>query len=293
MYLPDDLISRNHAVIQRMGDGHYYLIDMGSRNGSFVNDTRVTVPRVLNEGDTISVGTGLLTFHSPASSARQPGQVVEAIDKTRVHFFPRLITVLVIDIRGFTKLAQELDQSVLCNLIAAFFSRSGAIVRARGSWSQKYIGDAIMAVWVHRSAEGGRAEIFSALRASTEIAEMTSKIATEFAFSKPIQVGAGLNTGFASIGNAGTGDDIDFTALGDTVNATFRIESSTKEIGSDLALGKNTYDYLRETAEGGGFFSRFEVSLKGYEDLAAVWGAPFAEVQRLLDTLPEDVTGVG
>src|SRR6266508_4370730 len=64
--VPDDLVSRNHALLQRSESGEFILIDMGSRNGSFVNGCRVSIPAALKDGDTITLGPYSFTFHRPA-----------------------------------------------------------------------------------------------------------------------------------------------------------------------------------------------------------------------------------
>src|SRR5258708_21289619 len=63
--LIDDLVSRNHALIQRMDTGEYFLIDMGSRNGSFVNERRGGNPPAVRGGDPLSGGHGRRFFFNP------------------------------------------------------------------------------------------------------------------------------------------------------------------------------------------------------------------------------------
>jgi adenylate cyclase len=72
----------------------------------------------------------------------------------------------------------------------------------------------------------------------------------------------------------------DYTALGDTVNAAFRLEAATKEIGLGVALGQRTYDELKMAADTP--FSRRQVSLKGYESPTTTWAISFDELQRYL-----------
>ena len=67
--IPDDLVSRNHALLQRAESGGFILIDMGSRNGSFVNGVRVSIPAALKDGDTITLGPYSFTFHQPLDPA--------------------------------------------------------------------------------------------------------------------------------------------------------------------------------------------------------------------------------
>jgi len=63
--LPGELVSRQHALVQRMENGEYCLFDLGSRNGTFLNGTRVTIPVTLNDGDRISLGDFHVSFHCP------------------------------------------------------------------------------------------------------------------------------------------------------------------------------------------------------------------------------------
>jgi adenylate cyclase len=268
-------------MIQLTDSRKYYLIDLGSVNGSFVNGTRVSVPKALKDGDQIRIGENTLTFrrgdaHADTKTAESPLYV-----ETRVLYVPRLITVLVVDIRDFTKLTQQVDQSVLCQAIGTWFRRGGGIMQARGSWAIKYIGDAIMAVWLHQKTGEEQREILGILRAYVELAAASASLAAEFSLPA-FRIGAGINTGMASIGNAGGSGIEDFTAMGDAVNAAFRIESATKETGTDVAIGQNTWDWLQRSFQPEGYFRTYQVELKGYDVPADVWGATLEAAQRFL-----------
>ena len=67
--IADSSVSRNHAIIQRQADG-YYLIDMASRNGCFVNGSRVSIPLILNDGDLLLFGEHELGFQQ--TTAKTP-----------------------------------------------------------------------------------------------------------------------------------------------------------------------------------------------------------------------------
>jgi adenylate cyclase len=281
--LPADSVSRNHAMIQLTDSLKYYLIDLGSVNGSFVNGTRVSVPKALKDGDQIRIGENTLTFrrgdaHADTKTAESPTYVA-----TRVLYVPRLITVLVVDIRDFTKLTQQVDQSVLCQAIGTWFRRGGGIMQARGSWAIKYIGDAIMAVWLHQKTGEEQQEILDILRAYVELAAASASLASEFSLPA-FRIGAGINTGMASIGNAGGSGIEDFTAMGDAVNAAFRIESATKETGVDVAIGRNTCDWLPRSFQPEAYFRPYQVKLKGYDVPADLWGADLETAQRFLSS---------
>jgi adenylate cyclase len=282
--LEDDLISRNHAMIQRMDTGEYFLIDMGSRNGSFVNERRVSTPLALRDGDRLSVGNVRLVFYNPFESSGSFAQP-EDDGATVCHFMQCLVSVLVIDIRGFTTLSQQVDNAVLCQLTGTWFGEADRIMRSHGSAAQKYIGDAVMAVWLHRAKGQEHMEILEILRALAEFSEVTESLGPRFGVAAGLQIGAGLNTGTATVGNTGTNHVTDYTAVGECVNAAFRLESATKGLQTDLCLGKTTSDFLRFWPRAAAYLEEAEVELKGYETPVRTCPATFARLKRFLDSL--------
>jgi adenylate cyclase len=281
--LPADHVSRNHAMIQLTDSHEYYLLDLGSANGTFLDGARVSVPRSLKDGDEIRIGESVLTFHYGGAAAVEIRLAkTQQFGPTRPLYLPKMITVLVADVRDFTKLTQQVDQSVLCQTIGTWFRRGGRIMQDHGSWAVKYIGDAIMSVWLHHSASKEPQEINAIIEAYVELAAASANLATEFNLPCAFRIGCGINTGMASIGNAGGGGIEDFTALGDAVNAAFRIESATKETGVDLAIGRSTCTSLQKSFHPEQYFRAYRVKLKGYDEPADLLGAPLETAQRFL-----------
>ena len=269
-------VSRLHALIQRRDAGDLALVDLGSRNGSFVNGTRVSFPVTLNDKDKLLFGDQQLIFRNPARSEAvlaASGVDLRNEPTTALHT-NSLTTILVVDIRDFTPLARTLPESLLSQTIGTWFLRSGQIVKRQGSWAQKYIGDAVMAVWIHDHPEQVGAEILRVLRAVSEINVATAEISQMLALPAPLRIGAGVNTGLAILGGT------DYTALGDTVNAAFRLESATKAIGLGVAVGESVYREL--TAAARNSFIRRDVELKGYEGSSIAWAISFEALQQLL-----------
>ena len=269
-------VSRLHALIQRRDAGDLALVDLGSRNGSFVNGTRVSFPVTLNDKDKLLFGDQQLIFRNPARSEAvlaASGVDLRNEPTTALHT-NSLTTILVVDIRDFTPLARTLPESLLSQTIGTWFLRSGQIVKRQGSWAQKYIGDAVMAVWIHDHPEQVGADILRVLRAVSEINVATAEISQMLALPAPLRIGAGVNTGLAILGGT------DYTALGDTVNAAFRLESATKGIGLGVAVGESVYRELAVAARNS--FIRRDVELKGYEGSSIAWAISFEALQQLL-----------
>lgn len=283
--LDGDAASRRHAIIQRADTGELYLLDLGSRNGTHVNGQRIATPVVLHHRDEISIGEYRLVFHNPTfaavAGALLPNVPSDGSSATRVMFSERLVSVLVVDIRGFTQLTQRIDQSVLWKLIRRWFADVSKAVRDQGCWSIKYIGDAVMAVWRHEAGRE-REEILAALAAIIEFADSSYALQSKHALPVPLSFGAGLNTGIASVGNAGSGDDTEYTAFGDAVNAAFRIEASTRQINCDVAIGDRTIELLGGEPFAQPYLKEVLVPLKGYDRPAKVWAGSFESLRTLL-----------
>ncbi|MBZ5619196.1 MAG: adenylate/guanylate cyclase domain-containing protein [Acidobacteriia bacterium] len=273
-------VSRLHALIQRRDAGDFSLVDLGSRNGSFVNNHRVSLPVVLNDKDRLIFGDQELAFRNPAYA----GSLVPAVSTddrnaptTQMHTHS-LATIVVVDIRDFTPLAQTVSEALLSQAIGTWFLRVGQVTQRLGSWAQKYIGDAVMAVWVHDNRTQLQAELVRALRAVNEINVATSEISRLLPLPGPLRIGAGVNTGPAILGG------FEYTALGDTVNAAFRLEAATKGLGLGVALGERTFAELGLAPMGP--FQRRQVVLKGYEASKTAWAISFEDLEIFLAQCP-------
>ncbi|MBD1915529.1 MULTISPECIES: adenylate/guanylate cyclase domain-containing protein [Cyanophyceae] len=285
--LPDRWISRNHAMLQEADSGRFYLIDLGSRNGTFVNGRRVSVPVILHDGDLLTFGQTELRFFSPeeaaaASDAPMGGVHGQNATATAMLHVRQLISVMVVDIRDFTVLTRQIDEKILSEAIGTWFRRAGEIIGQYGSWVDKYIGDAVMTVWIHGPEGADQASMIKILQAVSTLAEMTSQLHEQFPLPFPLRIGAGINTGYAMVGNTGSGDRPDYTALGDTVNAAFRLESATKSLGLDIAIGETTYKYLQRSGVDDPCFKHFTVELKGYEEPITTHAATFVDLNKFL-----------
>ena len=269
-------VSRLHALIQRRDTGDFSLVDLGSRNGSFVNSRRVSLPVVLNDQDRLVFGDQELVFNNQANAtatAAAPATDTRNAPTTALHSHT-LTTIVVVDIRDFTPLARSVSEALLSQTIGTWFLRVGQATQRLGSWAQKYIGDAVMAVWIHDNPGGVRADLLRALRAVDDIQAATAEISGALPLPGPLRIGAGVNTGTAILGGT------DYTALGDTVNAAFRLEAATKTIGLGVALGERSFHELALAEESP--FERHEVALKGYESPSTAWAISFEGLRVFL-----------
>ena len=152
------------------------------------------------------------------------------------------ITVMFSDIRGFTSISEKLDAQDLALFLNQYLSDMTRIVFARHGTLDKYIGDAVMAFWGAPFEEAGHAEraCNSALEMMTRVRELQKQWAAQ---GKPkLDIGIGLNTGVASVGNMGSSLRYGYTALGDAVNLSSRLEGLNKEYGTHIIVNESTYE---------------------------------------------------
>ena len=270
-------VSLLHASLHCV-DGNYYLADLNSRNGTMLNGRPVTTPTPLKDGDVIQVGGYEITFHgTPCDTGSS-----EKAFRTHLRVSRSLVTVLVADIKDYTGLTLKLGEARMSEIIGMLFEKAGDILSANLAWGQKYIGDAVMGVWVHEHETPTKLEmerIFRSLLGIEKVFEALNKHAN---LPLPICFGAAVNTGFAATGNLGSKSVPDQTAIGDSVNMAFRLESATRSLNVQLVLGKMTYNYLSSIAETCEGIERRAVALKGYPQLEEAYATNFSTLSRIL-----------
>lgn len=277
----DPLVSRKHALIRRELSGQYYLTDLGSRNGTTHNGKPITAPVLLRDGDKFTTGGHSFLFRDTSALVREE-TMMEA--PTDVLVVQRMITILVLDIRNYTVLARELGESRISEIMNKLFNDSGALLKRKESWAQKFIGDAVMAFWVHGEQKGTK-EIDLVLEALVEMTAVVRDINAAYALPWPMTFGAGVNTGMAVTGNMGSAGVSDHTAMGDAVNKAFRLESASKEIGRDVVIGRSTYDMMSIPEPARRLFTNHTVHLKGYDQPEEVHGLGLDQLPLLAEAL--------
>lgn len=156
------------------------------------------------------------------------------------------ITVMFSDVRGFTTISEKLDAQDLATLLNEYLTDMTQIVFRRNGTLDKYIGDAIMAFWNAPIQVRGHATeaCHAALEMIARLKEMQKKWRAE---GKPVlDIGVGLCTGIVSVGNMGSELRYGYTALGDTVNLSSRLEGLNKEYGTHILLSDSTYTEVED-----------------------------------------------
>jgi adenylate cyclase len=154
------------------------------------------------------------------------------------------VTVLFSDIRGFTTLSEKLSAHEVVEMLNAYFTRVCEPILTEGGTVDKYIGDAVMAVFGSpvRHPDHARRAVRAALGMAREAEGFKQWMRERFPGRGLAEfgVGVGLHSGEAVIGDIGTSKRKEFTAVGDTVNAASRLEGVTKEMGCVIAASEAT-----------------------------------------------------
>ena len=194
----------------------------------------------------------------------------------------RLLTVLVIDIRNFTGLTMELGESKTSEMMGSLFHAAGVVLTRNGSYAQKYIGDAVMAVWVHDSDRPVQKDLLSIFHALCGLAGIIGGLQAQFSLRAPVRFGAGVNSGVAALGNLGSAGLADHTAMGECVNKAFRLETASKELGVDVVVGRDTFSFLDAVPDIRGILEPATAHLKGYLSPEPVHVASLERIRQAL-----------
>jgi adenylate cyclase len=156
------------------------------------------------------------------------------------------ITVMFSDIREFTTISENLDAQDLALFLNQYLSDMTGLVFEYQGTLDKYIGDAVMAFWgaPFEVDDHATSACNSALKMMRRVREMQRQWQAQ---GKPqLDIGIGLNSGVASVGNMGSALRYGYTALGDTVNLSSRLEGLNKDYGTHIIVNETTYAATRD-----------------------------------------------
>ncbi|MFI4956578.1 MAG: CHASE2 domain-containing protein [Gammaproteobacteria bacterium] len=152
----------------------------------------------------------------------------------------REMSVLFADIRNFTGISENMDPTVLKKFLNEYFTPMTKAIFEHGGTIDKYVGDMIMAFWGAPMENPHHA--LSAVKTGFEMLNITHQLKEQFAplGVTDLHIGIGINTGKMNVGDMGSEYRRSYTVLGDSVNLSSRLESSTKFYGTYFIISENT-----------------------------------------------------
>ena len=172
--------------------------------------------------------------------------VIKNIDNLGLGGKKAVVTVLFSDIRGFTSLSEMMSAQQVSELLNEYFTEMEKIITKNNGIINKFIGDAIMAVFGEPIQDENHAinAVLCGYEMLQKVSELHSKWQKE---NKPlIDIGVGVNTGEVFIGNIGSVNRMEYTVIGDTVNLASRLESYNKTYHTKMLISETTYEASKE-----------------------------------------------
>lgn len=235
--LLDGGVSRQHATIRRDG-ALYWVSDLGSANGSFVNDVAVTTARALRHGDRVQFGASIFVF----DSKEEERVVVDTgnVSTTSLHTIALPVktvraTLLVGDLRNFTSLSAQLSAEEVAAMLREWYADCERVIKSRDGIIDKFIGDGVFAYWPGDDISSRlKATEAARLLSGPEAGESAKRKWLKENMNLEVHCHIGLNIGDVALGAMGRGNN---TAVGEAVNVTFRIESLTRKLQVPVLAG--------------------------------------------------------
>ena len=159
------------------------------------------------------------------------------------------VTILIADIRGFTRFSEKLEPDEVTNLLNEYFGLMIPVIEQYNGTVNKFIGDAILAVFNEPVKDKNHPQnaILCATKMLSTVQTIRKKWKSE---GKPnIGISIGINTGTAFIGNIGTPNHLEYTVIGDTVNVASRIEAQNRQFNTQILISESTYEYAKDMVD--------------------------------------------
>jgi class 3 adenylate cyclase len=214
--LADEKVSRRHATIHSRGEGDFWLVDLGSRNGTYLNERRIQQPTRLSDDDRVRLGGTVFMFRQPGSVASGETLAGHA-EQTMTEVRANDCWLLVGDIIGSTQLTRQTPPDEMARLMGQWLQQCRQLIEAAGGTMNKYLGDGFLAFWHEEPAtDEPIVKLIESLRALQKTAK------PPFRFM--------LHRGRVVLGGAATlGEE---SLSGPEVNFVFRMDKLTSKLGA-------------------------------------------------------------
>jgi adenylate cyclase len=213
-------VSRLHSVIHLEENGAFWLIDLGSSNGTFLNKRRIHEPVRLRHQDEINIGGNVFMFHQPRAKPSAKLNVAKPL-LTLQEVENAECWLLVADIKNFSPLSRSLASDQLATLVSSWLGACKTIIEGHRGTVNKYLGDGILAYW--RDEPTAAKDIVSGVTALKE-AQLRDQPPFRFVVH------------FGPVAIGGVPATREETLMGNEVNLVFRLEKLLASLGEPCGI---------------------------------------------------------
>jgi adenylate cyclase len=207
------------------------------------------------------VGGRVMRRFGYGPSRKNPTLCASCFEKAPLGGVEMEIGVFFADVRGFTSLAEDMDPKGVAGLLNRFYESASGIL-SRSAIIDKLVGDEVMALYI-QGLFGADASEDDMLR---DARDLLAAVGYGSDSAPWLRLGVGLDVGRAYVGNVGSGEVKDFTALGDVVNTAARLQSAAQ--AGQIVMSGRLFDGLSERPEDA---TSATIELKGKQDPEPVW----------------------
>ncbi len=192
------------------------------------------------------------------------GKTEDTIESSR-----KMLSVFFSDIVGFTKKTELLEPKDLTLLLNKYFNRMESIVRKYHGTLDKYIGDAIMVFFGDPTTKGAKEDALSCVKMALEMQKQVLDLSEEwvgYGLNEALKIRIGIFTGYCTVGNFGSDEQMDYTIIGNPVNAASRLE--TAACPGEILISHDTWSLINEYVEGE---EKDAIMVKGFSEPLRVY----------------------
>lgn len=233
MALASDKVSRRHAVIQVQRENEYWLVDFGSRNGTYLNGRRIVQPTRLQHGDRVNIGPFELAFLVPQSERGTKSETVVA-DTTLADIRHAKCWLVIADIVDSTLLLKDLPLEEVPMITGRWVAECKQTIEEHGGRINQFMGDGFFAYWRdHESVPVALGNALQALRRLQEQARPAFRIVAHY--------------GEVVLGGFSLGEEERIS--GEEVHFAFRMEKLAGQLGQPRLLSQAAWERLAALVE--------------------------------------------
>lgn len=232
------------APLRRLSEVGSQIATFNFDNTFHVSDSRILEVEDLSESlDEMRQALSLYGRYLPSGIVRQS---LHSPRFGRIGGQRREISVLFSDVEGFTTLSEHIDANLLLELVSDYFECTTRAVNKYDGVIDKFIGDGVMALWngIESQQDHATRACAAALDARRRIAGFNAQ--SDRAGRPRMRTRFGIHCGECAVGNVGSSDRMNFTALGNTVNIASRLEGGNKRFGTEILVSESVRDNAQD-----------------------------------------------